>query len=323
MWLFFVTCWIPQHLLTLFSGDTWPEEDLRDLREAAPRKHAVKPLMNFCPLNRTTSLSRRFVLALMDAGGGAAVPARAKTRMLGWAKLSSWSHKLSLQHFHPCTDCLFQGFLHMAALSIWISRGSEKLANPRFASNIFVWPASLCKGDGVASLAQGMFHAFCLCRHCPKQLVPLSTAAQLGWATLHRYIISAILVLVHRKLGTYRLCICQEERVVPLCAWTLLLWAKVVEQDREVGKQLCLLWVAVSDSVSLFPSQASSSERQPRHLRHLPHPPVSSPRRAWRVALQPPTPLRGTPHGALPPLCAQQPHALRHLCCQGPQSRRR
>lgn len=90
------------------------------------------------------------------------------------------------------------------------------------------------------------------------------------------------------------------------------------------GREKCGGWpcppqVAVSDGVSLFPSQASSSERQPRHLRHLPHPPVSAPCRAWRVTLQPAAPLRGTPHGALPPLRPQQPHALRHLSCQGPQ----
>lgn len=60
----------PQHLQTSFSGSTWPEEDLRDLTEVAPKKHAVKPFMNFCPLSRTTDLSRRFVQAVIDEGGG-------------------------------------------------------------------------------------------------------------------------------------------------------------------------------------------------------------------------------------------------------------
>lgn len=63
--------------------------------------------------------------------------------------------------------------------------------------------------------------------------MPLSTAAQLGWAALHKYIFSAVLVYVHRKLGNFRLCVCQEERIVPRCAWTPLLWAKVVGQDGE------------------------------------------------------------------------------------------
>lgn len=38
----------------------------------APRKHAIKPLLNFCPLNCRADLSRGFVQALMDASGRAA-----------------------------------------------------------------------------------------------------------------------------------------------------------------------------------------------------------------------------------------------------------
>ena len=51
------------------------------------------------------------------------------------------------------------------------------------------------------SLARGMLHAACMCRHCPKQLMPLFTAAQLGLATLHEYMFSAMWVWVHRKLA--------------------------------------------------------------------------------------------------------------------------
>lgn len=251
MWLYFVTCWIPQYLLTLFSGSTWPEEDLRDLREAAPRKHAVKPLMNFCPLNRPTNLSRRFVLAMMDAGGGAAAPARAKPRVLGWAKHSSGSHKFSLQHFHPCTDCpVKQGLSAHGSTKHLEIQGQWGVCKPQVCLKYRV--ASLPVQDGVGSLAQGVFHASSLCRHCLKQFVPLSTAAQLGWAILQKYIFSAILVRVHRKLGNFRLCLCQEERIVPLCAWILSCGQRWWGRTEKGGRQLCLLCGCEWQRVSVF-----------------------------------------------------------------------
>lgn len=64
----------PQCLLTAFSGNTSPGEDLRHLAVVAPRKHAIKPLLNFCPLNCKADLSTRFVQALIDASGRTMCP---------------------------------------------------------------------------------------------------------------------------------------------------------------------------------------------------------------------------------------------------------
>lgn len=89
--------------------------------------------------------------AVMDAGGEGCSAGAGRAAHAGpsRAQITSRSYKYSSRRLHPFTGQPRPGLcLHVAALNIWIPRGSEELANPVFASNIFVYPASPCKERG-------------------------------------------------------------------------------------------------------------------------------------------------------------------------------
>lgn len=92
----------PQRLLTAFSGNTLPGEDLRHLAAVAPRKHAIKPLLNFCPLNHRADLSRRFVQALIDASGRATCPGLPR-QSHSCGQAAGWRSWMSLRPHPPHT----------------------------------------------------------------------------------------------------------------------------------------------------------------------------------------------------------------------------
>ena len=79
--------------------------------------------------------------AVMDAGGEGCSAGAGRATHAGPSKvqLASRAYKYSLRRLHPFTGSPVRGLcLHAAALNIWIPRGSEELANPVFASNVFV-----------------------------------------------------------------------------------------------------------------------------------------------------------------------------------------